>query len=95
MSCTRSLIFGLVYCVWHSSALEPVAELVTSEGFSGLVFQSLDADGNVVAAGVPGARPPLRESDLHGGKDLRALEEILAPLAAAPVHGHRRFFMEQ
>ncbi len=38
---------------------------------------------------------PLRESDIHGLKYLRAFEEILAPLAEVPAHGNRRFFMDQ
>lgn len=46
--------------------------------------------------GVPRkAKPPLEESDIHGLKYLRAFEEILAPLADTPVHGNRRFFMDQ
>jgi len=41
------------------------------------------------------ARPPLRESDIQGLKYLRAFEEVLAPLRDVPVHGNRRFFMDQ
>lgn len=40
------------------------------------------------------AKPPLKESDIHGLKYLRAFEEILAPLGDIPVHGNRRFFMD-
>jgi hypothetical protein len=35
------------------------------------------------------ARLPLRELDIHGLKYLRAFEEILAPLAELPAHGHQ------
>lgn len=37
----------------------------------------------------------MKESDIHGLKYLRAFEEILAPLHDVPVHGNRRFFMDQ
>ena len=49
-----------------SRALEPVAELVTNERFSGDVFWSVSVDGDAVAAGVPYASVPPHGPALAG-----------------------------
>jgi hypothetical protein len=40
-------------------------------------------------------RPPIRAKDISGLKFLRAFFDILAPLADMPVHGNRKFFMDE
>lgn len=37
----------------------------------------------------------MRERDIQGLKYLRAFDELLAPLREVPIHGNRRFFMDQ